>query len=524
MNGARSLIETLLAHGVEVCFANPGTSEMHLVQAMDAVPGFRGVLGLFEGVCTGAADGYGRMRGHPAATLLHLGAGLGNGIANLHNARRADTPILNLIGEHGRHHVPFDAPLTADIPGIARPVSAWVRTSGTPEQLAQDGADAVLATLTARPNPEGAIATLVIPADCAWGEGAGRLAPARALERQRNPFDAAAVPAAAATLSARSVLLLDGNALTQRGLAAVARIVEKTGTAVFTATFPARVEGGPDVYPVRRLPYFPEQIAEALAEVEGLVLAGAQAPVSFFAYPSLPSSLVPEAVTPCVLARRDQDAAAALEALADELDAPAITATGRHAIAQVDIERPSGPLNTGAVSTLLAATAPADAIVAVDSGGGGAAYTPMQRSVPHSWLNLTGGAIGQGGPVAVGAAIACPDRKVYALLGDGGAMYTNQFLWTAAREQLDITVVIYSNRAYNILEVEYRRLGVNEIGADAGSLFNLDEPAIDWVMLARAQGVDAVQADTCEGFEAALLQAAERKGPFLIEAVLSGRR
>lgn len=524
MNGAQSLIESLLAHGVDVCFANPGTSEMHLVQAMDAVPGFRGVLGLFEGVCTGAADGYGRMRERPAATLLHLGAGLGNGIANLHNARRADTPILNLIGEHGRHHVAYDAPLTADIEGIARPVSVWVRTSRTPGQVAQDGADAVAATLAPHPNPEGAIATLIVPADCAWGESNAVVAPAHDLQRWRNPFDAAAVPGAAAMLGSRSVLLLDGNALSARGLQAVARIVAKTGTAVFSSTFPARVEGGPELFPVRRLPYFPEQIQEALAEVDALVLAGADAPVSFFAYPELPSSLVPEAITPWTLARRDQDAAAALEALADELDAPATVSVGEHAIDQGQIARPEGPLTTGAVSTLLSAMAPEDSIVTVDSGGGGAAYTPMQRTVSHSWLNLTGGAIGQGGPVAVGAAIACPDRKVFALLGDGGAMYTNQFLWTAAREQLDITVVIYANRSYNILEVEYRRLGVNEIGADAGALFSLDTPAVSWVGLAQAQGVDAVQADSCEAFARALETAAQTRGPFLIEALLTGRR
>lgn len=520
MNGAKALIETLVANDVDVCFANPGTSEMHMVQALDAVPAMRGVLCLFEGVCTGAADGYGRMRGTPATTLLHLGAGLANGVANLHNARRANTPILNLIGDHAIHHVPFDAPLTSDIEGIATPVSAWVRTARTAAGLAGDAMDAVLATLDPRPSPAGAIATLVVPADCAWGESPAPDARTLAGVRSAPAVSDAAVRKAAAAIGAQTLLLLDGAALSPAGLAAAARIAAKTGASVFSTTFPARVDGGPGLFAVQKMPYFPEHVQAVMARFDALVLVGADAPVSFFAYPETPSILVPGDMPVTRLAHRHEDGVAALEALADEMDAPAVSGGSSDPVRP---ELPTGALNTGAISTIIAATAPEDSIVAVDSGGGGAAYVPMQKAVRHSWLNLTGGAIGQGGPVAVGAAVACPERSVYALLGDGGAGYTNQFLWTAAREKLDITVVVYSNRSYNILDVEYRRLGVNEVGERAASLFALDDPPIDWTALANAFGVPAVRAHDCTGFLAALETARETTGPYLIEATVTAR-
>jgi acetolactate synthase-1/2/3 large subunit len=514
MNGAEALIGSLVQSGVEVCFANPGTSEMHLVQAIDGVDGMRPVLCLFEGVCTGAADGYARMRGMPAATLLHLGAGLANGVANLHNARRAATPVINLVGDHGIHHVAWDAPLTADIAGVAAPVSAWVRTSRTAEGMAGDGFDAVAAALAPRPDPAGNVATLIIPADCAWGDSHGGIA--RPLPARHLPFDPDAIPAAAAGLGEHSVLLLDGNALTAEGLDAAGRIAARTGCRVFTVTFPARVEAGPGIYPAPRLPYFPEQIIETLAGVRQLVLVGAQAPVSFFQYRQLPSYLVPEGCAVTRLNHRHEDGAGALAALAAEIGASAPADASPSARPGL----PAGPLSTRAVSQILAALAPDDCIVATDSGGGGAAFPVMQRCVRSTFLSLTGGSIGQGGPAAVGAAIACPERRVFALLGDGGAMYTNQFLWTAARERLDLVTVIFSNRSYGILDVEYRRLGINQVGAKAASLFDLSGPALDWVALAAAQGVPGSRADSCEAFTAALTAALDRSGPSLIEAIV----
>lgn len=520
MNGAQSLIESLVKAGVDVCFANPGTSEMHLVQAIDATPAMRPVLCLFEGVCSGAADGYGRMRGTPATTLLHLGAGLGNAVANLHNARRAGTPVLNLVGDHAIHHVAYDAPLTSDIEGVAKPVSAWIRTSTTAEGLAADGLAAVQASLAANPNPQGGVATLIVPADCAWGEG-GEVH-ATPVQRQLLPPSANAVVKSAELLGPKTMLLLDGWVLaSERGIELAGRIAAKTGAQVFSSTFPARVESGAGRFPISKMPYFPEHVMGTMKHFEALVLVGAQEPVSFFAYPDTPSDLVPEGMPVQRLVHRHEDAIAALEALAKEVGAPAQPAVLNELVRPA---MPTGKLNTGAIAEIVAATAPEHCIISTDSGGGGAAYPVMQKSVPHTWLNLTGGSIGQGGPVAVGAALACPDRRVYALLGDGGAMYTNAFLWTAAREQLDITVVIYSNRSYNILEVEYRRLGVNEVGERAGSMFDLSGPDIDWVGLAAAQGVPGCKATTCEEFAAALDQAGEVTGPFLIEAEVTARQ
>ncbi len=516
MNGAESVIRTLLDHGVDTCFANPGTSEMHLVQAIDAVPDARAILCLFEGVCTGAADGFGRMKGVPATTLLHLGAGLGNGIANLHNCRRAATPLVNIVGDHAIHHVAYDAPLTSDVEAVAKPVSAWIRTVRTSEGAGLDAADAVYAAMAANPDPLGGIATLILPADCAWGTGRPAPKAARfnaAIAKPRVPADV--IEAAARQIDAATVLFVDGAGLSERGVCAAGRIAAQTGCQIYSPTFPARVEVGPELPLVHRLPYFPEQILDLLRTVRKLVLVGAERPVSFFAYRNLPSDLVPDNCEAIRVAHRHEDVAAALEDIADALDAGAADLPQG-----TRPEVPSGALNVRGIAAVLAARAPHNSIVAVDSGGGGAAYPALQRCVRHSWLNLTGGSIGQGGPAAVGAAIACPERPTFALLGDGGAMYTNQFLWTAAREELNLIAVIFSNRQYNILEVEYRRLGVNEIGERAASLFDLSRPDLDWVALAEAQGVTGARADSCAAFDAAVCAALAAGGPHLIEAVL----
>jgi acetolactate synthase-1/2/3 large subunit len=488
---------------------------MHLVQAIDAVPAIRPVLALFEGVCTGAADGYGRMTGRPATTLLHLGAGLGNGIANLHNARRAATPLINIVGDHAIHHVPYDAPLTADIEGVARPVSAWVRTARTSTGLAGDGRDAVQAALAPNPEPLGAIATLIVPADCAWGDGRA-VNGAVAVPGRRASISDAAIDATAAVLGKSTVLFLDGAALSAEGARAAGRIADATGCRLISTTFPARVESGPGLPAIGRMPYFPEQVLETLAGVRHLVLVGAEEPVSFFAYRGMPSRLVPEGCEVVRLVHRHEDVVGALEALTTRVRAPAaanVVASARPAL-------PTGTLNARSVATALAALAPDDCIVSVDSGGGGAAYPVMQRAVRHTWLNLTGGSIGQGGPVATGAAIASPGRPVFALLGDGGAMYTNQCLWTQARESLPVVTVIFANRVYGILDTEYRRLGINHVGERAASLFDISRPSIDWVALATGLGVPGARATSCEEFALALERAIASRGPYLIEAVV----
>lgn len=513
MNGADSLIRTLVNHGVTQCFANPGTSEMHLVQAIDANPDFRATLCLFEGVCSGAADGYGRMKGIPATTLLHLGAGLGNGIANLHNCRRAATPLINIIGDHAIHHSAYDAPLTSDVEAVAKPVSSFIRTSKTSHGVGIDAADSVHAAMSCQPDPGGNIATLVVPTDCAWGDG---IAQSQAREfAARTSVHSSVIQAVSTNLDATSMLLIDGNALTTKGIEAAGRIAAHTGCSVFTPTFPARVEAGPQLPSVNRLPYFPEGVLATLANCSKLVLAGGKSPVSFFAYENQPSSLVPDSCELIHLANRHEDVETALIELADLYGAKNFEPMNG---SRPDL--PAGNLGARSIGQALAALAPDDCIVSVDSGGGGAAYDVLRNCVPHTWLNLTGGSIGDGGPVAVGAAIAEPERMAFALLGDGGAMYTIQYLWTAARENLNVKTVIFSNRQYNILEVEYLRMGVNQIGEHAASLFDLANPTIDWVALAKSQGVPASQATTSETFSQALATAIDTEGPYLIEAVL----
>ncbi len=516
MNGAESLIRSFTAAGVNVCFANPGTSEMHLVQAIDAVPEMRAVLSLFEGVCTGAADGYGRMTGIPATTLLHLGPGLGNGIANLHNARRASTPIINLIGNHALYHVGFDAPLTSDIDTLAQNVSSWVKGDSTASSLATDGMLALQAALTAKPGSAGQISTMIIPADACWNEeGAAVASYMGAPERPR--VDDRIVSEVAQILDANSMILINSDGLSKEARIAANRIAEKTGCRVSMTPFPSRVDGGAGLPGCERLPYFPEQVMAALSGVEKLILAGADSPVSFFAYPNTPSVLVPESCAVIRLSDSEEDTTQALESLADLLG----VSGGGYAVNQMAVlERPTGKLSTRTISAAIASLIPEGAIICGDSGGGGAAFGPCQTARPNTWLNLTGGSIGQGGPVAVGAAVACPDQPVLALLGDGASMYTNQSFWTQAREGLNVTTVIFNNSKYGILETEYLRLGVNEIGARAADLFDLSGPSIDFVQLGNSMGVPGQAVETAEEFVQALESSLSEPGPSLIEARL----
>ena len=511
-NGAGNLIRTALDAGIEVCFANPGTTEMQLVDALDAKPGIRAVLGLFEGVCAGAADGYARMARKPALTLLHLGPGLANALANLHNARRARSPVVNLVGDHATWHLPLDAPLTSDIESLARSVG-WVHTVASAKDVARDTAAAIRAAREHRQ-----VATLIVPQDSSWEpvpEATESVPPS-----VRPEVDADRVSGAVDLLRSdpSALLFLGGDALSEPGLRAVARVRAATGCHVLHETFPARLERGGSLPAIERLPYFPEQAAAALASVRSVVLAGAREPVSFFGYPGQPSRLLPEGARVLALARPDAAAAAALEALADALDAP--RALAREAT-RPRPPRPAGPLTTEALARALIALQPESAIVVDESATSGLAYAELAWTAPpHTVLALTGGAIGQGLPCAAGAAIACPDRKVIALHGDGGAMYTLQSLWTLARESLDVVVVICANRRYRILQLELARAGVRGPGRNARVLTELSEPAPDWTALARGMGVPGVRAETADALSDALGRAFSQRGPCLIEAVL----
>ena len=520
MNGAESLIRSLVKAGVNMCFANPGTSEMHLVQAIDAVPEMRAVLSLFEGVCTGAADGYGRMTQMPATTLLHLGPGMANGMANLHNARRASTPIINLIGNHPLYHIDYDTVITSNIELLAQGVSAWVKGDSTATSVAHDGMQALQAACTPSPGSVGQVATLILPVDACWGDAQGTADALPMPERSR--VDEATINKVASVIDAHTMLLLDGDGVSLAARIAASRIALKTGCRVSTASFPSRIDGGAGTPVCERLPYFPEHILATLAGITRLVLAGAQAPASFFAYPQVPSSLVPEGCAVVTLSDKEANTTEALLAIAELMKAPLQGyAVNEHLLLEgKQTSASETKLSTASIASMVAQYLPENAIICGDSGGGGAAFTPTQSAVPNTWLNLTGGSIGQGGPVATGAALACPERRVLALLGDGAAMYTNQAFWTQAREGLNVTTVIFNNSKYGILETEYLRLGVQEVGDRAAALFDLTRPAIDFVALAESMGVPGRAARTEEDFAAALQLSLAQPGPFLIEAKL----
>ncbi|GAA1915617.1 acetolactate synthase large subunit [Streptantibioticus ferralitis] len=522
MNGAQSLIRSLADAGVDVCFANPGTSEMHLVAALDQVPEMRAVLCLFEGVVTGAADGYGRMAGRPAVTLLHLGPGLGNGLANLHNARRASTPLVNVVGDNATYHKRLDAPLESDIDSVAATVSGWLRRTAAVDDLAADAADAVAAALS----PPGRIATLILPADMSWTDvswsdlpaaGTGLSGSVDVVEPAPVAGEVVAQTAAVLRSGEPAALLIGGAATRGEGLRAASRIAAATGAKLLCETFPARLERGAGVPEVERLAYLAEAVAGQLAGVRHLVLAGAASPVSFFAYPGVAGDLVPEGCQVHILARGPEDLTRALTDLAERTaagTAPQLAPPGRPSA-------PSGPLTAETMAYTVGALLPERAIV-VDESNTSGPWLPgaTAGAPPHDWLTLTGGAIGQGLPVATGAAVACPDRPVVCLESDGSAMYTISALWTQAHQGLDVTTVVLSNGSYAILNMELRRVGAGEPGPKARELLDLSRPGLDFVSISRGMGVPGERAVTAEEFGAALGRALAEPGPHLIEAVV----
>jgi acetolactate synthase I/II/III large subunit len=510
VNGAQALINALVDGGVDVCFANPGTSEMHFVAALDAVPRMRGVLTLFEGVATGAADGYARIADRPAAVLLHLGPGLGNGLANLHNARRANVPMVVIVGDHATYHKKYDAPLESDIEALAGSVSGWLRRSDG--DVAADAAEAIAASQSG-----GQVATLILPADISWTDGArvGQSVPA--LQSPTVDMDAVQIAAKVLQSDEPAVILVGGDATRSAGLTAAARVATATGARWFCEVFPARLERGAGVPAVERIAYFAEAVAAQLDGAKHLILAGAASPVSFFAYPGKPSDLVPEGCHVHVLAEH-AGAAEALTALADEV-APGTTAA---VAAPSRPQLPTGALTSVAVADAIGALIPERAIVVDESNTSGVPLAAATAGAPaHDWLTLTGGAIGFGIPSAVGAAVAAPDRPVLCLESDGSAMYTISGLWTQARENLDVTTVIYNNGAYDILRIELQRVGAGSApGPKALDLLDISRPTMDFVKIAEGLGVPARRVTTAEDFADALRTAFAEPGPHLIDAVV----
>lgn len=538
--GAQELIAAFLAHGVDTCFANPGTSEMHFVAALDQVPGMRAVLALFEGVATGAADGYGRMTGGPAAALLHLGPGLSNGLANLHNARRARSPVVAVVGDHARSHSRLDAPLQSDISALAGVVSQWYRSTASPADVAGDAVDAIRASIG---RPAG-VATLVLPADVSWGTAGGavgeavvggaptpgsgdpgdhrttgarraRTPPARVALAPPDAIDAAAV---ALRSGEPCAILLGGTALRRRPLEVAARLCHATGARFLAETLPGRLERGAGIPAPEGMIYLAELAVAQLAGLRHLVLVDTPPPVSFFAYPQMAGALWPPECVLHTLAAPSEDAEQALIELADRLGVPEDRVPGAPCVRP---DPPDGPLDASSLAQAVGALLPADAIVVDESNTAGIYLTAATAAAPpHDWLCLSGGAIGQGLPLAVGAAIGGGGRPVVCLEADGSAMYTLQALWTQAREGLDVTTVILANHSYAILRMELARVGAGEGGPLAGSLLDLGAPELDMVALAHGMGVPATRARTAGELVDQLASALASPGPVLIEAVL----
>ena len=514
--GADLLCETLLANGIDTCFANPGTSEMHFVAALDRQPRIRCVLGLFEGVVTGAADGYARMADRPAATLLHTGPGLANGLANLHNARRARTPMVNIVGDHATYHLELDAPLTSDIEGLARPMSNWVGRADHVTTLVPRTEEAIRAAHAG----QGQIATLILPADAAWTETDAPLPQPVALPVQSAP-DVARIAEAVAALrnGRRTTILVAGRALRAASLEVLQRIATRTGARILAQQSNARVERGTGRVAIERVPYPIDMQLATFADTEQLILIGARAPVGFFAYPGKPGSMLPPGCRVLDMTAPDADLPAAVQALADGVgagrDAPLVLNTALRP------DAPAGGLTAEKVAASVARHLPDHAILcdeAVTSARN--IFGITHGAAPHDFLQLTGGAIGIGLPLAMGAAIACPGRKVVALQADGSGMYTLQALWTMARERCDVVVVIYANRRYNILHGELQAVGAGQPGENARRMLDLDNPHLDWVRMAEGMGVEAARAETAEAFDDLFRVACASRGPFLIEAVI----
>lgn len=514
MNGAESLVATLVDHGVDICFANPGTSEMHFLAALEN-PWMRSVLCLFEGVATGAADGWYRMKDTPASTLLHLGPGLANGLANIHNAKRASSGMVNIIGEHSTAHLKYNPPLTSDIEGLARPLSHWVRRAGSADTIAWDAATAVA---KASEHP-GQIATLILPGDTSWQQAGVSAMPPRA-EAIRKAPDAARVEHVARVLrSGELTLIILGNKAT-RGVALerAGKVAAATGARLGSQFFTARIERGAGRVPIERIPYAVPQAQAFLEGFRHIVTVETSEPVAFFAYPDRPSLLKAEGTLVHPLVEADEDSALAFEILLDALGA---TNTAPKLQARIETPVPSGVLNPLSIAHALAAALPENAIVVDESlTTGRETMGHTMGAAPHDLINNMGGSIGYATPVATGAALACPDRRVFCMVGDGSAMYTIQSLWTQAREGLNITTIIFANNSYAILKAEYSNMGAGTPGERALSMIDIDRPRIDWLAMAQSMGVPAVAVNTAEDFYRALADSAREPGPRLIEVRL----
>lgn len=516
MTAATKLGQALVQSGVTTVFANPGTTELHLVEGFAATPGLRQILTLFEGVASGAADGFARMTGTPAAALLHLGPGFANAMANLHNARRANSPVVALVGDHALNHRKWDTPLQSDIAGMARTVSVAVQDCTEPSRLAHDGAAAIARAIEAR-----GVSTLIIPSDVAWSGAEPESALPTPRAARTDEFELANAVTALSSAGAKA-LIVGGGRLTREGLATARAIASATGAQLLAETFlPAMARGGGDPGP-EVIPYFSEMATARLAAFDSLVLVGAKRPVGFFSYPGRPADCVPPGARLCAVQLGSEGLDGALFELAGALGIR--VEPSLHGVSGSPLPG-DGPLTAAAVGLALAALMPENAIISDEANTTGPelfGHTANARL--HDWLRLTGGAIGQGLPLATGAAVACPERRVIALQSDGSALYTFQALWTQAREHLNVTTLLLNNRSYAILQYEMMRMQLGAQAEQTGALFELVRPEIDFVALAQGMGVRARRVETVNQLLAALEEGLSNSGPCLIDVILTSDR
>ena len=515
MNGAESLVATLVDQGVDICFANPGTSEMHFLAALEN-PKMRSVLCLFEGIATGAADGWWRMKDTPASTLLHLGPGLANGLANIHNAKRASSGMVNIIGEHSISHLKYDPPLTSDIEGLARPLSHWVRRSDAASTIAWDATQAVA---KASEHP-GQIATLILPGNTAWEQAGDAVALPKVEAAKRKAPNAERITHIARVLKSGepALIILANKATRGAALDKAGQVAAATNARLGSQFFTARIERGAGRTPIERIPYAVPQAQAFLKGFKHLITVETREPVAFFAYPDKPSLLKAEGTQVHTLVDADEDSELAFDALLQELNAAHVQPLRQ---ARIATPVPTGALNPLSIAHALAAALPEHCILVDESlTTGRESMGHTMGALPHDLINNMGGSIGYATPVATGAALACPDRRVFCMVGDGSAMYTIQSLWTQAREGLNVTTIIFANNSYAILKAEYANMGAGTPGARALSMIDIDRPRIDWLAMAKSMGVPAVAVETAEAFHKAMLDSVREPGPTLIEVRL----
>ena len=495
------------------------------MDALSGVGGVRTVLGLHENVVTGAGDGYARMARRPAMTLLHLGPGLANGLANLHNAKRASSPMLNLIGTMATWHTAADASLQMDVESLTQTVSCWASLLPSRELLHTFAREAI-ARVSAFASPDGCrIATLLLPHDLQWqicSHSGAHMEPSLIV-----PSSGGGVVAIDALLQdlaeagRRGALLLGGEALCEPMLSVFASYARCVGTAILCVNEFARADRGQGRPAVRRIPYHSQQAREFLESFTVMVFINAVEPTAQFGYPESISTLVsshskihriPFAELSAVLHHLQgaisRDAAGELEPMAFPSN----------------LFPPDGILTAPKMWQLVAGLQPLDTIIIVDESltSGGEYWEASQHSPPFSHLSQTRGAFRNGPPCAVGAALACPDRHVINLQADSSGLYSSQALSTQARERLNITTVVCANNAYGILQVDLARQKpkFGGRGCVVNALTQLNDPPIDWVNLAAGYGVLAVTVNTCEELARELSTAIDAQGPRVIVASL----